>query len=183
MILKFFRKILKKQSADQIEMNYLRSQGLIVGKNFNSYTPYPFDSGWPWLITVGDNVTFSTNVKILAHDASTNKVKAHTKIGTVTIGNNVFLGHNVTVCCNTRIGNNVVIGAGSVITKDIPDDVVAAGNPAKIICSIKDFEKKHHENLETHIYFNQYKWNEWKNAPIEEKQKMKELLKDTFGYV
>ena len=55
----------------------------------------------------------------------------------VTIGNDVWIGGNTTICPGVRIGNRTVIGAGSVVTKDIPDDVLAAGNPAKIIRFLK----------------------------------------------
>lgn len=51
----------------------------------------------------------------------------------VTIGNNVWIGGSVTICPGVTIGDNVVIGAGSTVVKDIPSDVVAAGNPARII--------------------------------------------------
>lgn len=50
-----------------------------------------------------------------------------------TIGNNVWIGGNVTILPGVTIGDNVTIGAGAVVTKDIPADVVVAGNPAKII--------------------------------------------------
>lgn len=49
------------------------------------------------------------------------------------IGDNVFLGANVTIIGGVRIGNNVEVGAGSVVVKDVPDNCVVAGNPAKII--------------------------------------------------
>ena len=51
----------------------------------------------------------------------------------ITIGNNVWIGGSVTILPGVTIGNNSVIGAGAVVTKNIPDNVVAGGNPAKII--------------------------------------------------
>lgn len=54
----------------------------------------------------------------------------------ITIGNNVWFGGNVVVLPGVSIGNNTVIGAGSVVTKDIPDNVVAVGNPCKVIKNI-----------------------------------------------
>ena len=164
-------------------MEYLIAHGLRVGKNFQSFTDFPFDSNWPWLITVGDNVLLSTNVRILAHDASTNYAGAHTKIGIVEIGNDVFIGSGSIILCNTRIGNNVIVGAGSVVSHDVPDNSVVAGNPVKLVCSMDEFKKKHQENLNSHIYFTEHKWNEWKNAAPDEWAEMRENLKDTFGYV
>lgn len=55
----------------------------------------------------------------------------------VTIGNNVWIGGSVTICPGVTIGDNVVIGAGSTVVKDIPSDVVAAGNPAHIVKHLK----------------------------------------------
>lgn len=59
------------------------------------------------------------------------------------IGENAFIGNRVVVLFNCNyIGNNSVIGTGSVVTKDVPDNVVVAGNPAKIICSVDDINTK-----------------------------------------
>ena len=60
----------------------------------------------------------------------------------MTIGDNVWLGGNTVVCPGVHIGNNVVIGAGSVVTKDIPDWSIAAGNPCKVIRFITNEDKK-----------------------------------------
>ncbi|MFC3157868.1 DapH/DapD/GlmU-related protein [Chryseobacterium arachidis] len=54
----------------------------------------------------------------------------------IKVGDNVWFGGNVTVLPGISIGNNSVIGAGSVVTKDIPDNVVAVGNPCKVVKSI-----------------------------------------------
>ncbi len=55
-----------------------------------------------------------------------------------TIGNNVSLGCSVTIIGDIHIGDNVIIGAGSVVVKDVPDNCVVAGNPARIIKNIKE---------------------------------------------
>lgn len=58
------------------------------------------------------------------------------KNGRPVIGDNVWLGANVTIIGKVRIGNNVVVGAGSVVVKDVPDNCVVAGNPARILRTI-----------------------------------------------
>lgn len=58
------------------------------------------------------------------------------------IGNNVFIGMKSTILKGVHIGSNVVIGANSLVNKDIPDNCVAAGNPAKVIMSIEDYYEK-----------------------------------------
>ncbi|MGN1457302.1 MAG: sugar O-acetyltransferase [Acutalibacteraceae bacterium] len=61
----------------------------------------------------------------------------------VHIGDNVWIGGNSVINPGVTIGNNVVIGSGSVVTKDIPDNVVAAGNPCRVIRPITDEDKKY----------------------------------------
>lgn len=170
-------------NPEQEAMKYCIANGFKAGKNFQYNSGYPIDSNWPWLISVGDNVTLATGVKLLAHDASTAKTGVRTKIGLIKIGNNVFIGANSLVLCNTRIGDNVVIGAGSVVTHDIPSNSVYAGNPARFICTFEEFTKRHLENQDMHPVFREHSWQEWPNATYEEKERMREQLKDTFGYL
>ena len=171
------------QNIEKETMDYCFAHGFKAGKNFSYNSGFPIDANWPWLISVGDNVTLATGVKLLAHDASTAKTEVHTKIGIVEIGNNVFIGANSIVLCDTRIGDNVIVGAGSVVTHDIPSISVYAGNPAKYICSFEEFNKKHVENQKDHPIFRQHSWDTWKNAPEEERIEMRRLLEDSFGYL
>lgn len=60
----------------------------------------------------------------------------------ITVGDNVWIGTNVFVLPGVTIGNNTIIGAGSVVNKNIPDGVIAAGNPCKVIRKITDSDKK-----------------------------------------
>lgn len=57
--------------------------------------------------------------------------------------NNVFIGSGTRILYYVRIGNNVIIGADSLVNKDIPDNSVYAGIPARYICSFEEYEKKH----------------------------------------
>ena len=66
-----------------------------------------------------------TGVTVLAHDASTQIPLGVSKVGRVTIGNEVFVGRGTIILPNVTIGDRVVIGAGSVVTKDIPSGSVA----------------------------------------------------------
>ena len=59
--------------------------------------------------------------------------------GKVVIGDFVYIGCNTLICQGVKIGNHVLVAAGSVVTKSIPNDVVVGGNPARIICSIEEY--------------------------------------------
>lgn len=184
-----FKDILKaivpppRTSPEKAAMEYCYTHGFTSGKNFQYNSGYPIDSNWPWLISIGDDVTLASNVRILAHDASTAKTGVRTKIGIVRIGNNVFIGADSIVLCNTRIGDNVIIGAGSVVTQDIPSNSVYAGNPARFICTFDEYQRKHKENQATHPIFREHTWQEWSNASDAEKEEMRRKLANTFGYL
>ena len=73
----------------------------------------------------------------------------------ITVGDNVWIGTNVFVLPGVTIGNNAIIGAGSVVNKNIPDGVIAAGNPCKVIRKINDSDKKKYPIFEeNHEHFN-----------------------------
>lgn len=179
---KALRGILCRQESTHSEIEYLISQGLRIGKNLRNHSDHPFDALLPWLINVGDNVCISSNVKILAHDTSTEYRNGHTKIGIVEIGDNVYIGYGATILCNVRIGNNAVIGAGSVVTKDVPAGTVYAGNPAQFICTIEEFTEKHVSALDQ-VPVYQGPCTKWWNKSMEEKEAMSRNLQDTFGYM
>lgn len=126
----------------------LIKQELTVGSNFSRQEGgVRIDASYPFLIEIGDDVGFSTNITVLAHDNSLKRFIGIAKIGRVKIGNHVMVGASSTILPNVRIGNNVIIGAGSVVTKDIPDNVVCAGNPAKIICTLDEYINKYNAKI------------------------------------
>lgn len=87
-------------------------------------------------VTIGNNVLFGPNVHIYTAGHPVDPVERATlkEFGkAITIGNNVWVGGMTVLCPGVSIGDNTVIGAGSVVTKDIPANVVAAGNPCRII--------------------------------------------------
>ncbi len=115
----------------------LRKSGCEIGSNTHIFNTY-IDPLFPYLITIGDNTTV-TDVKILAHDASTKKELGYSKIGKVTIGNNCFIGARTLILPGVTIGDRVIVGAGSVVTKDIPSNSVAVGNPCRVIKSYDEY--------------------------------------------
>lgn len=90
-------------------------------------------------VTIGDDVQIASNVQLLTawHPVDPELRRAKWEAGSpITIGNNVWLGGGVIVCPGVTIGDNTVVGAGAVVVKDLPANVVAVGNPARIIREI-----------------------------------------------
>ena len=99
-------------------------------------------------VKIGDNVLFGPSVSIYAAGHPIDAATRNTLLEfgkPITIGNNVWIGGNVVINPGVVIGNNAVIGSGSVVTKNIPDNVVAAGNPCKVLREINEAEKKYWE--------------------------------------
>ena len=92
-------------------------------------------------ITMGDRCLIGELVTIIDsdhHELDPDKRwSGHGRIAPVIIGNNVWIGSRVIILCGVTIGDNSVIGAGSVVTKSIPANCVAAGNPARVIRELK----------------------------------------------
>lgn len=180
---KIYNRYILKKSLEELDIEELIERGMIVGNNCHFYSTH-FDHIYPHLISFGDDVTVSTNVTILAHDASTNIVSCGTKLGRVSIGNNVFIGTGTIILCNTKVGNNVVVGAGSVVNRDLPDNGVYAGVPARRICSIEEYQNKILSLRETCQDFSLIRpWYDWCNATIEEKQQMVDGLAERPGFI
>ena len=120
--------------------------GATIGNNVTVYSAKntTIDETSLQHIFIGDNTQITAGVIILAHDYS------YSVLGNIygelprqqkdtIIGKNVFIGMNSIILMGSNIGDNVIIGAGSVVSGHIPSNTVCAGNPAKIICSLDQF--------------------------------------------
>ena len=131
--MRFLKKLLAILRGEPQNLDKLLKRGLKVGRNFYRGGGVIIDATHCYHIKIGDNVSLAPRVHILAHDSSTFMFLGKTRAANVTIGNNVFVGAGSIILPGVHIGNRVIIGAGCVVTKDIPSDVVAVGNPCKVI--------------------------------------------------
>lgn len=97
------------------------------------YGDVHFDTVAPDKIIIGNGVTITSGTRILTHYLDPSKEGRVFRIGEVHIEDDAFIGLNVCICNSITIGKGAIVGAGSVVTKDIPPYQVWAGNPARFI--------------------------------------------------
>jgi acetyltransferase-like isoleucine patch superfamily enzyme len=142
---KIILKLIKKTGFTKL---YARLSGVDFGNNCKFSNKVDFGSE-PYLVTLGNDFYCSANITFITHDGSVNVLRNIYKecedvdfFGRVIIGNNVFLGFNVTLLPGAKIGDNVIVGAHSLVKGKLSSNSVYAGSPAKYICSIDDYKNK-----------------------------------------
>tara|TARA_B100001287_G_scaffold238699_1_gene212269 strand:- start:5658 stop:6212 length:555 start_codon:yes stop_codon:yes gene_type:complete len=159
-----------------------KRMGVKIGYNCKFQFDVVIDYSHYWLIEIGNDVTLAPRVHILAHDASTFNYLGYTKIGKVNIEDNVFIGANSIILPGVSIGKNAIIGAGSVVTKDIPENSIVVGNPAKVIGDIDSFLSKTKEEMSKFPVFDEeYTLRAGVNS--QKKQIMINLIDNKYGFV
>lgn len=153
----------------QEEIQKYRNRGMKVGKNCDFVSPGPNFGSEPYLIEIGDNTTVSFDVAFVTHDAGTrvlrnlaktDKEKQTVIYGKIVVGKNCFIGCRSTILPGVKIGDNTIIGAGSIVNRDIPSNCVAAGVPCRVLCTLDEYKEKHKDDF---LYM--------VNLPYEQKKK------------
>jgi acetyltransferase-like isoleucine patch superfamily enzyme len=108
-----------------------------------------FDNRPAGAITLGDMCAISGDVKFLTHDfsmnvihqmkAGPNSVDDIVLLSPIVVGDNVGIGISAVIMPGVTIGRGSIVGAGAVVTKDVPEGVVVVGNPAKVICTVDEW--------------------------------------------
>lgn len=135
------------RATSESYVSYLRSIGVEVGDDVSIFAPGKthIEDLNPHLLTIGSHVAMTGPVTILLHDYSVGVTKVWTHgevLGSqkpVTIGNNVFIGWGATILAGTNIGDNCVIGAGSVVSGQVEGNSIWGGVPARRICSLEEY--------------------------------------------
>ena len=143
------RKILKSMGENvHFEPTFRCEFGFNISIGNNFYANFDcvmLDGGG---ITIGDNVLFGPRVGIYTSNHNMNaweRINGACYAKPVEIGNNVWVSAGVHINQGVKIGDNTIIGSGSVVTKDIPANVIAAGVPCKVIRGITEKDKTNYK--------------------------------------
>lgn len=147
-IISKIKELLRRRSSESY-IEYLRKCGVSIGEGTYIQSPKTtnIDITRPSLVTIGNNCFINNNFEIYTHDWVSH-VFLHSgrelinSSGRVTIKNNVAFGSHVMILKGVTIGDNCFIGAGSIVTKDIPSNSIAVGVPAKVVMSLEEYYQK-----------------------------------------
>lgn len=152
-IFNLVRKIKVTLASNEQYAQILRSGGVKIGIGCSIHKDATFGSE-PYLISLGNHVRITHGVKFITHDGGLWVPRymglvdeRADKFGKIVIGNNVNIGWDAIIMPGVTVGDNCIIGAGAVVTKDIPSNSVVAGVPAKVIETIEEYVEKN----KTHV--------------------------------
>lgn len=144
MIKKMWRKFRLLAAPMPKRIDLFRKMGVRIGKDCRIVGRIDFGSE-PYLIRIGDGVIISSDVTLLTHDGAVGLFRKEypgmNAYAPLKIGNRVFIGNGTTILPGVTIGDDVVIGACSLVTKDIPSGSVAAGVPARVIRTTEEYKQ------------------------------------------
>ena len=145
------KELIKRYKCYRNPVSYYRSVGVTIGRKCEIRGSVNFGSE-SYLIKLGEHVRINSGVQLITHDGGAWVLREYSKIPNrenitlvkrIIIGNNVHIGSNAMIMPGVTVGNNCIVGCGAIVTRDIPDNSVAVGVPARVIETIDEYFEKH----------------------------------------
>lgn len=127
----------------------LRAAGMRIGVDVWLPASTWIDTDHCHLIAVGDHCGFGEQCMILAHDAQMDEFLDAARVGRVVIHPSSHLGARTVILAGVEIGPRTIVGANSVVSKTLPPDTVCAGNPARVLCTLKEYLDRQRARITT----------------------------------
>jgi maltose O-acetyltransferase len=127
----------------QVDLEGLRERGLSFGRDVRIEGETFLDPDFSELISIGDETTIAVGAMILAHDASTKRQLGYSRVAPVRIGKRVFVGARSVILPGVTIGDDAIVGAGSIVTRDVAAGTLVAGNPARKLADTEAYIARH----------------------------------------
>jgi acetyltransferase-like isoleucine patch superfamily enzyme len=149
----YLKVLILLSSGKSLPNIYMKYYGVKLGKNCRITGKHISFGGEPYLVEIGDDVTITPGVRFQTHDGGValfrKEYPGMNILGKIKVGNNVFIGEDAMIMLGVEIGDNVVVGARSVVTKSVPSNSVVAGVPARVIKSLDEYKES---SLQKAIY-------------------------------
>jgi maltose O-acetyltransferase len=139
---------MRQRLRGEIDMEALVERGLQLGSNVYVAPWCLIDPVFPFLISIGDGCRLAPRVHVLAHDATSREALGYTRLAPVHIGRRVFVGADTLVLPGVTIGDDTVVGAGSLVSSDIPAGSLAVGRPARLVGNTRDLFERRRARIE-----------------------------------
>ena len=159
------------------------AHGLRLGRDVYIGQGVYIDPGFLWLISIGDDSTITTGVRIIAHDASVKRRIGYTAVARVAIGRRVYIGMGATILPGVTVGDDAIVGAASVVHEDVEPGAVVAGNPARVVGTTAAHVARHADQLQHSPVFEGEGWTRLSGITAERMDVMVRRLGSGAGYV
>ncbi len=128
-------------------VGYARSIGVTIGEGTQLYGGETGTFGSePYLVTIGKYCHIAHEVRFITHDGMAGILRTRYPdidlVARIAVGDNVAIGMRAIILPDVRIGSNCIIGCASVVNRDVPDNTIVAGVPARVIGNLEDYERK-----------------------------------------
>jgi hypothetical protein len=171
-----------------VDVRTLAEKGTAIGEGVFIGSRVYVDEGLERLLTIEDGVVISAGVSIILHDSAMNNLTGlPIRYGKVTLRKNCYLGYGTLIMPGVEIGANSLIGARSIVNKDVPADTVAYGSPARSICPVGVYQARYEKAMsdDRFIYRDAAPWREraCSSTPDEELLQFESFVSENRDYI